>query len=278
MFKKKFLHGRSSSVGTVIGIVLFCLILMMAVFPSLFTGLDPYTQDLSNALQAPCAEHLFGTDGYGRDLFARVVYGARVDLLIGFAAMIVPFLLGSLIGLLAGYYGGVVDAIVMRVQDIMTAFPFMILVIAIVTILGPNISNLYIAVWLVGWRDYTKLVRSEVLSEKNMDYVQAAKVLGYSDMRIMIRHILPNAAGSAIVYAISDIMLCMLVGASLSFLGLGVQPPVPEWGAIITEGRQYIMNAWWICAFPGLALAVTGTSLSLLGESVSKVITNDGRR
>lgn len=278
MFKKKIAYGRNLSAGTVIGVILFGLVLLMAFFPSLFTKYDPYTQDIANALQAPSAQHLFGTDGYGRDLFARVVYGARVDLLIGFAAMIVPFILGSLVGLLAGYYGGIVDALVMRVQDIMTAFPFMILVIAIVTILGPNIRNLYIAVWLVGWRDYTKLVRSEVLSEKNMDYVQAAKVLGYSDMRIMLRHILPNAVGSAVVYAISDIMLCMLVGASLSFLGLGVQPPIPEWGAIITEGRQFIMNAWWICAFPGLALAVTGTSLSLLGESVSRILTNDGRR
>lgn len=278
MFKKRKFYGRSSNAGIVIGTVLFSLVLMMAVFPSLFTRLDPYTQDLSNALQPPCVKHLFGTDGYGRDLFARVVYGARVDLTIGFAAMIVPFILGSMIGLFAGYYGGAVDAVVMRIQDIMTAFPFMILVIAIVTILGPNIRNLYIAVWLVGWRDYTKLVRSEVLSEKNMDYVQAARVLGYSDMRIMIRHILPNTIGSAVVYAISDIMLCMLVGASLSFLGLGVQPPIPEWGSIITEGRQFIMNAWWICAFPGLALAVTGTSLSLLGEGVSRLLTNDGRR
>lgn len=278
MFKRKMIQRRNFNAGTVVGLLLFGLVLMMAFFPSLFTQYDPYAQDISNALQAPSAQHLFGTDGYGRDLFARVVYGARVDLTIGFAAMIVPFILGSLIGLLAGYYGGAVDAVVMRIQDIMTAFPFMILVIAIVTILGPNIRNLYIAVWLVGWRDYTKLVRSEVLTEKNMDYVQAAKVLGYSDLRIMVRHILPNAVGSAVVYAISDIMLCMLVGASLSFLGLGVQPPIPEWGAIITEGRQYIMNAWWICAFPGLALAVTGTSLSLLGESVSKLLTNDGRR
>lgn len=278
MLKKKSIYGQKLNAGIVIGIALFSIALLMAICPSLFTKYDPYTQDLTNTLQAPCAKHIFGTDGYGRDLFSRVVYGARVDLLIGFAAMIVPFIFGSLIGILAGYYGGVLDAIVMRIQDIMTAFPFMILVIAIVTILGPNISNLYIAVWLVGWRDYTKLVRSEVLAEKTMDYVHAAKVLGYSDVRIMIRHILPNAIGSAVVYAISDIMLCMLVGASLSFLGLGVQPPVPEWGAIITEGRQYITSAWWICALPGLALAVMGTSLSLLGEGVSKMLTNDGRR
>lgn len=269
---------RRGEAGTAVGLELLILVLMMAVFPFLFTSQDPYEQDLMNALQAPSMQHLFGTDQYGRDVFTRIIYGTRVDLLIGVAAMIVPFLMGSLIGLLAGYYGGWVDALVMRIQDIVTAFPFTILIIAIITILGPNISNLYIAVWLVGWKDYTKLVRSEVLAEKNLDYVQAARVMGFSGFRIMVRHILPNTINSAIVYAVSDVMMCMLVGASMSFLGLGVQPPIPEWGAIITEGRPYIMSAWWICAFPGVALAVTGTALSLTGEYVSGILTDDGRK
>lgn len=275
---EKIRKGRTKDAGTVLGFVLLALILLMAFFPFLFTGKDPYEQDLMNALRAPSGEHWFGTDQYGRDVFARVIYGTDVDLKIGFFAMLVPFFTGSLIGLLAGYYGGWVDAVVMRIQDIMTAFPFTILVIAIITILGPNISNLYIAVWLVGWKDYTKLVRSEVLSEKNLDYVQAARVMGFSNLRIMIRHLLPNTIRSAVVYAISDIMMCMLVGASLSFLGLGVQPPIPEWGAMITEGRPFILSAWWTCAFPGLALAVTGTALSLAGEAVSCALTDDGRR
>ena len=269
---------RRGEAGTAVGLALLILVLMTAVFPFLFTSQDPYEQDLMNALQAPSMQHLFGTDQYGRDVFTRIIYGTRVDLLIGVAAMIVPFLMGSLIGLLAGYYGGWVDALVMRIQDIVTAFPFTILIIAIITILGPNISNLYIAVWLVGWKDYTKLVRSEVLAEKNLDYVQAARVMGFSGFRIMVRHILPNTINSAIVYAVSDVMMCMLVGASMSFLGLGVQPPIPEWGAIITEGRPYIMSAWWICAFPGVALAVTGTALSLTGEYVSEILTDDGRK
>jgi peptide/nickel transport system permease protein len=268
----------SKPVAMIIGCVLFGIMLLMALCPILFTKWDPYKQDLMNMLQAPNSEHLFGTDNYGRDLFARVVYGARVDLTIGFLAMIVPFFAGSFIGLMAGYHGKWVDALIMRIQDIMTAFPFTILVIAIVTILGANISNLYIAIWLVGWRDYTKLVRSEVLVEKNSEYVQAARSLGYSNFRIMFRHILPNTINSAVVYAVSDVMMCMLVGASLSFLGLGVQPPTPEWGAIIAEGRPYILQAWWICALPGLALAVTGASLSLLGEGLSHILTNDGRQ
>lgn len=262
----------------IIGGVMLAIVLLMTFFPSLFTSYDPLEQNFAIALSPPSAEHIFGTDNYGRDLFTRVVYGARVDLKIGFLAMIVPLFVGSFIGLVAGWFGGWVDALLMRIQDIMTAFPFTILVIAIISILGRSESNVYIAIWLVGWRDYTKLVRSEVLIEKNSEYIQAVRSLGFSDLRIMFRHILPNTINSAVVYAVSDVMLCMLVAASLSFLGLGVQPPVPEWGAIISEGRPFILNAWWICALPGLALAFTGTSLSLLGEGISHILTNDGRK
>ena len=160
----------SKPISLIIGGILFAVMFLMAIWPSLFTSYDPYELDLMNCLQPPSRAHWFGTDNYGRDVFARVVYGARVDLAIGFVAMIVPFIIGSFIGLVAGYHGKWVDAIIMRIQDIMTAFPFTILVIAIVTILGSNISNLYIAIWLVGWRDYTKLVRSETLIEKNSEY------------------------------------------------------------------------------------------------------------
>jgi peptide/nickel transport system permease protein len=262
----------------IIGGVMLAIVLLMTFFPSLFTSYDPLEQNFAIALSPPSAEHIFGTDNYGRDLFTRVVYGARIDLKIGFLAMIVPLFVGSFIGLVAGWFGGWVDALLMRIQDIMTAFPFTILVIAIISILGRSESNVYIAIWLVGWRDYTKLVRSEVLIEKNSEYIQAVRSLGFSDLRIMFRHILPNTINSAVVYAVSDVMLCMLVAASLSFLGLGVQPPVPEWGAIISEGRPFILNAWWICALPGLALAFTGTALSLLGEGISHILTNDGRK
>ena len=262
----------------IIGGVMLAIVLLMTFFPSLFTSYDPLEQNFAIALSPPSAEPIFGTDNYGRDLFTRVVYGARIDLKIGFLAMIVPLFVGSFIGLVAGWFGGWVDALLMRIQDIMTAFPFTILVIAIISILGRSESNVSIAIGLVGWRDYTKLVRSEVLIEKNSEYIQAVRSLGFSDLRIMFRHILPNTINSAVVYAVSDVMLCMLVAASLSFLGLGVQPPVPEWGAIISEGRPFILNAWWICALPGLALAFTGTALSLLGEGISHILTNDGRK
>ena len=196
-----------------------------------------------------------GTDNYGRDVFSRVVWATRIDIIIGLLAVIVPFISGSILGLLAGYYGKWIDTFLMRILDISMAFPFMVLVIMIVAILGPSLSNLYIAIWLVGWKDYAKLVRSEVLVIKNSEYIQAAKIMGYNDFRILGRHILPNVLSSAIVFATSDIVMCIIAAAGLSFLGLGVQPPTPEWGAIISEGRAYISTAWWITAFPEIGRA-----------------------
>lgn len=268
------IHYLKKHKSLLVGSILLLIIILIALFPRLFCRYNPIEQNTSQLLLPPSLSHPFGTDNYGRDLFSRVIYGTRVDLMIGFLAMIVPFFTGSIIGILAGYYGGAVDAILMRILDITAAFPFLILVIGIVSILGANISNLYIAIWIVGWCYYARLVRSEVLSEKNVEYVQAAKLCGFSNLRIMMKHIFPNVISSAVVYAISDIMMCMLLGASLSFLGLGVQPPIPEWGAIISEGRPYMTQAWWLTTFPGIALAITGVSISLVGEGLSGLIIN----
>jgi peptide/nickel transport system permease protein len=255
-----------------IGLILLVIILLLAFFPGIFTKYSPSVQDQNAIMCAPSAAHFFGTDNYGRDLFSRIIYGTGIDLQIGILAVLVPFITGSLIGLITGYYGKWIDTLFMRILDIFMAFPFTILVIAIVAIMGSGIQNLYIAIWLVGWKEYARLVRSETIVIKNSEYVEAAKTLGYSDFRILFRHILPNAINSSLVYAISDIMMCILVGASLSFLGLGVQPPTPEWGAIISEGRQYISSAWWLCAFPGLALAITGISFSLMGDGLCELL------
>lgn len=245
------------------------IVLLMAVVPQLFTGYDPLTQDMTALLQPPSAAHFFGTDNFGRDVFARVVYGARLDLEIGFFAMLIPAVFGTAVGIAAGYFGGKVDAVIMRILDVFIAFPTMVLAIAIVAILGSGVKNLFLAIWLVGWREYTRLVRSDVLVIRSSEYVEAAKSLGYSDLRIMFRHIFPNVASTVLVYAVSDIMMCMLMGASMSFLGLGVPTPTPEWGAIISEGKNYMMTAWWIVTFPGIMLALTGISISVAGQKLS---------
>lgn len=245
------------------------LVLLMAAVPWLFTGYDPLTQDMTALLQPPSAAHYFGTDNFGRDVFARVVYGARLDLEIGFFAMLIPAVFGTAVGIAAGYFGGKVDAVIMRILDVFIAFPTMVLAIAIVAILGSGVKNLFLAIWLVGWREYTRLVRSDVLVIRSSEYVEAAKSLGYSDLRIMFRHIFPNVASTVLVYAVSDIMMCMLMGASMSFLGLGVPTPTPEWGAIISEGKNYMMTAWWIVTFPGIMLTLTGISISVAGQKLS---------
>ena len=249
----------------------------VCLFPQLIAPYDPIATDVTVSNQAPSAEHWFGTDFYGRDIFSRVVWGTRIDLLIGVLGVVIPFLVGGMIGLLAGYYGGVLDSLLMRITDIMMAFPFTILVITIMAILGQGLINLFIALWLVGWMSYAKLVRSEVLVLKDAEFIQAARVAGFSDARILFRHLLPNVISSAVVFAASDVVMCMLTGASMSFLGLGVSPPTPEWGAILNEGRTFITFAWWETLFPGLFLAVSGVGFSLLGDGLTDFLRTKGR-
>lgn len=253
------------------------IIVLMAIFPQIFTKYDPIEVSVMERLVGPSLSHPFGTDSYGRDLFSRVVYGARTDLLLGVLGTLIPFFIGGVAGMLAGYYGGKFDAVLMGLIDIMMAFPFTILVIVIISILGNGIINVYIALWLVGWMAYAKLVRGEVLVLKNSDYIQAAKVAGFTDARILMRHLLPNVISSAVVYGVSDIVLCMLTGASMSFLGLGVQPPAAEWGAIMNEGKSYISYAWWITILPGLMMAITGIGFSLLGDGLTDYLRRKGR-
>ena len=270
--KKKKLSLWRRSPSLVIGSIIVLATIFVALFPQLFTSMDPLAQNGQAMLSPPSAEHLFGTDNLGRDIFTRVIYATRLDLLIGVGSMIVPFAFGSLLGLIAGYYGGKVDNVIMRILDIFMAFPFMVLVIAVVAILGPGVNNLLFAMWVVGWKEYTRLVRSEVLVIKNSEFVQAARTLGYSNARIMFRHILPNVISSSIVYGASDIVMCMMSAASLSFLGLGVPAPTPEWGAIIAGGKSFLGTAWWICVIPGLVMAVVGWGFSLFGDGLSDIL------
>jgi peptide/nickel transport system permease protein len=261
----------------VVGVVIVLAALVLAFFPGWLTPYNPIEVNTQARTVAPSAAHPFGTDNFGRDVFARVVYGTRIDLQIGVFGTLIPFVFGSILGLLAGYYGGILDSLLMRFIDILMAFPFTILVITIMTILGQGLQNVYIALWLVGWISYARLVRGEVLVLKNAEFIQAAKVAGFTDARILFRHMLPNVISSAVVFAASDVVLCMLTGASMSFLGLGVQLPTPEWGAILNEGRGYISYAWWITFFPGLFMAITGVGFSLIGDGLTDFLRTKGR-
>lgn len=252
-----------------IGLAGMAVLALAVVFAPLVTRYSPTAVDPAAALQAPSAQHWFGTDDLGRDIFSRVVYGGRIDLQIGLIGVAIPFVLGTSIGLVTGYFGGWLDTIVGRVIDVVMAFPFFVLAIAIVAMLGPGLRSLYIAIALVSWVTYARIVRAEVLSIRDRPFVLAAKGLGFGRARILVRHVLPNVLSPAIVFSMSDFMLDILVGASLGFFGLGVRPPTPEWGLMIAEGNDFIMTDPWVVIFPGLAIVLVGFFMSLVGDGVT---------
>lgn len=265
---RRMIRNRNLLIG---GGILLALVLVALLAPVL-TPYDPNTHDYANALRAPSLSHPFGTDNFGRDVFTRVLYGTRIDLRVGVIAVIPPFLIGLLLGSLSGYLGGWWDTFVMRAVDIVQAFPFIILIIAIVAILGPGLNNMFIAVALVAWVVYARLIRGEILVEKQKEYILAARALGNPDWRIVSRHVLPNVITTSIVFAMADIALYILLAAALSFLGLGAKPPTPEWGAMITEGQPFMTSAWWMSALPGVAIVITGIALSLVGDGLADVL------
>jgi peptide/nickel transport system permease protein len=233
---------------------------------------DPLAIDFANILQPPSLTHPFGTDDLGRDVLARVIAAARVDLEVVTVCVLLPFLIGSTIGLVSGYFGGLIDLVLMRLVDILWAFPFYVLVISIVGALGPSIANMYLAFTLVVWISFARIVRGEVLLAKELDYAKAASVLGLSHVRIMFRHILPNVITPAIVFAMADVVLTILAVTSLGFLGLGIQPPTPEWGVMIADGRNFIQDGWWISLFPGLAIVLVGVTFTFLGDGLDDLL------
>ena len=261
------LVGRnwSQRVG-VAGLLAFVL---TALFAPLLTPYDPIVLDLSAGLQPPSLAHPFGTDQLGRDILTRVIFGARIDLQIGAIGVAVPLVIGVLVGLVAAYYGRWTDAIISRIIDVVIAFPFLVLVIAIVAMLGPGLINLYIAVTLVSWVLYARIVRGETLALKARPFVMSARGFGFSDLRIMFRHILPNAVAPAFVFGMSDFVLDVQLGATLSFFGLGVQAPTPEWGLMIAESRNLMLTAPWAVVFPGLAIIALSFFVSLVGDALA---------
>jgi peptide/nickel transport system permease protein len=252
-----------------IGLIGIVAITLLAILAPLVSPYDPTALNTGLGLTPPSLEHPFGTDQLGRDVFARVLYGARIDLQIGAIGVAIPLVIGVIVGLIAGYYSGWLDVLIGRVIDVVVAFPFLVLVIAIVAMLGPGLVNFYIAVSLVSWVAYARIVRGETLLAKRREYVLAARSLGYRDVRIMFRHILPNVVAPTFVFGMSDFVLDILAGASLGFFGLGVPTPTPEWGVMIAEGRNFIITAPWVVVFPGLAIVVVGFFFSLLGDSLA---------
>ena len=253
-----------------IGIIIFFIILLIGLFAPFLTQYDPFYQDYNSLLLPPSFDHWFGTDNYGRDIFTRVIYATRLDLQIGFYTTYIPLIYGVMIGAYSGYFGGSIDTIMMRLTDTAMAFPFLILIIFILSILGPGIQNIYIAVFLVAWTMYARLIRAEMLVEKNKDYIVAAQVLGFGTNRIIFKHAMPNIITSCIIFSMFDFVLNILLVSGLSFLGLGVQPPIPEWGAMVAEGRDFILNAWWISTLPGFFILLTGFALCLIGDGLSE--------
>jgi len=267
---KRVLRLRLNSM-IIAGAILLLLVILIALLAPLLTPYDPIVQDLNSAFLPPLSPaHPLGTDNFGRDELARILFGARLDLQIGFISVLFPFLVGSLIGVLTGYLGGRVDGIFMRFVDILMAFPFLILVIAIMSILGPGLNNLYVAVAIVNWIPYSRLVRGETLAARNLEYILAADTVGCSRSRIIFNHLLPNVMAPALIYVFTGMVLAIMTGATLSFLGLGPQPPTPEWGAMIAEGRQFLLQAWWMPTLPGIALLIVGVSLSLIGDGLAE--------
>ena len=252
-----------------VGLALFALIVLAAIFAPLLTSADPLQQNLLEARLAPGASgHLLGTDDLGRDVLSRILYGARVDLRVGVLAVLTPLIIGSILGLLCGWWGRWFDIVVMRLVDIVVAFPFYVLVIALVFVLGQGTKSIYIAISAVGWVAYCRIVRGQVLVAKEQEYALAARASGLPTWRILLRHLLPNVILQAIVYAMSDIVLSILAIVTLSYLGLGVAPPSPEWGSMIAEGQNSLLTQWYLATIPGLCVVVVGLALALVADGL----------
>jgi peptide/nickel transport system permease protein len=254
------------------GLVLLVLLVAAALAAPLLSSYNPIAQNLGATLQGPSAHHLLGTDQLGRDTFTRLLYGLRNDLRIAFIAVLFPFCIGVVLGSISGYFGGWVDTVIMRLVDIVVAFPFYVLIIALVFVLGPGERSIYIAITLVGWVSYARIIRGEILVAKRQDYVVAAQSGGLSAVRIMGRHLIPNVISQAIIYAMSDIVQDILAIVALGYLGLGVPPPTPDLGSMINDGQNFLTTHWQLTTFPGLAVVVVGLSLSLIGDGLADII------
>lgn len=261
---KGFKKNRLALIGT--GIVAFFI--LIAIFADILAPMSYKESILADSLQPPSAEHWFGTDDLGRDIFSRIIYGARISLWVGFFAVLASAIIGSLLGILAGYYGKWVDMLISRMFDILLAFPSILLAIAIVAILGPSLQNALIAIAIINVPNFGRLVRSKVISIKEEEFIMSAKAIGMKDSRILLKHILPNSITPIIVQGSLGIATAILEAAALGFLGLGAQAPEPEWGRMLSDARSYIQQAPWTLIFPGLAIMLTVLGFNLMGDGL----------
>lgn len=250
------------------GLVLTLLILAAALAAPLIAQYDPNVQDTSRRLEGPSKEHPLGLDDLGRDVLSRIVFGARVSLRVGFSVVLIAACIGVTLGAISGYFGGLIDMLVMRLCDILLAFPGILLAIALVAVLGPSLNNVILALATIGWVGYARLVRGQVLKVREMEYVTAAKALGARSPRVIVLHVLPNVVNPVIVMATLGLAGAILAEAALSFLGLGVQPPTPSWGAMLTSGRRYLGLANHLAIFPGAAIMLAVMGLNFLGDGL----------
>lgn len=258
------------SITLKLGVLLMAAITFCAVFAPWLADYDPYAQDYEAILLAPDLTHLFGTDQIGRDIFSRILHGARIDLAVAFVMTFVPMLYGVPLGAWGGYRGGLTDKVVDGLSNLALSFPFLILIIVVVAVIGQGVQAIFISVLLLAWTMYARLARAEMMVERAKDYMLAARVLGFPTYRIILLHGLPNVLTSSIVFSMSDFILNILLLSSLSFIGFGIQPPTPEWGSMIAEGKDFMLQAWWVSTIPGLAVVMTGIALSLLGDGLSQ--------
>ena len=256
------------------GLVVVAIVVLAAIFASVVSPFDPIEQDITHRLQPPGwrdaagSLHPLGTDHLGRDILSRIIHGSRIALVVGLAAVAISGLAGMAVGLISGYFGGKVDDVFMRLADIQLAFPFILLAIAVIGVLGPSLRNIIVVIGVSSWVVYARVVRSEVLSIREREFVQAAIALGSGDPRVLVRHVLPNAFTPWLVVATLDMARVIVIESALSFLGLGVQPPTPTWGGMLADGRVYLSTAWWLATFPGLAILLTVLGINLLGDGL----------
>ncbi|MDD2334661.1 MAG: ABC transporter permease [Mesotoga sp.] len=257
---------------TMVGSALILIFLLMAAFAPLIAPYDPVQQNLQDKLQAPSWQHLFGTDQFGRDIFSRVVIGSRIALWIIFLVSVISGSIGIIVGVTAGYFGGIVDEVLMRITDMFLAFPSLVLAMAFAAMLGPNLTNTIIAISVVTWTTYARLSRAEAIKVKSQPYIEAIRAAGGGNLRIMFLHVLPMCISPVLVQLTLRMGTIILTAASLGFLGLGVQPPTPEWGAMVSDGRNYLIDQWWISTFPGIFIAFVVLGFNLLGDGIRDML------